>query len=153
MNEIMHIYDWFRDNVALLINQSVDLSGKMDGVELIGVNDPTSTEELSELYSRIPRNDSKFRVLLSHRPHPLSNTLPSDTLPELYLAGHTHGGGQFLVFTPFVRFAFPLMNGEYRNVNGSHTVVYPSPGTGISGPPIKHYARTLVANIDLVPSE
>ena len=149
----MHIYGWFKDNVNLLINQSVDLEGKMEGVEIIGVKDPESSEELTGLYNTVTRDDNKFRVLLCHRPHPLSNTLPSDAMPELYLSGHTHGGGQFLIFTPFVKLAFPLMNGEYRNMDGSPTVVYTSPGTGIWGPPIKHYARTLVANIDLIPSQ
>ena len=153
MNGILDVYAWFKDKVALLIDQKVDLDGKMSGIELIGMNDPSSTADLSERYLNIPRDDSKFRILLNHRPNPLSNTIPFDAMPELYLSGHTHGGGQFLIFTPFVKVAFPLMNGEYKNANGSPTTVYTSPGTGIWGPPIKHYARSLVTIFDLVPSD
>lgn len=153
MDEIKEIHSWFKDNVTMLVDEKVDLDGKLDGIEIIGVDDVPSSKVLTEKYNKIPRDDSKFRVLLSHRPSPLASTVPNSARPELLLAGHTHGGCQFFMFLPFVKFAYPLTSGLYRNAYGTPTTVYTSPGTGIWGPPVKQYGKSLVTNIDLIPSK
>ena len=153
LDEIREIHRWFSDEVTLLVNEKVDLEDKMSGIEIIGLDDTTSSKMLAAQYNGVDKDNSKFKILLEHQPYPLTNVVPADTMPDLYLSGHTHGGGQFLIFTPFVKLAFPFMGGEYRNtVDGCTAVVYTSPGTGVWGPPIRHYGRSLVTVIDLVPT-
>ena len=90
-----------------------------------------------------------YRVLINHRPWGFE-TVAREDIADLFLSGHTHAGGQLLLFLPLVKAAFPTFHGHY--VLGDHHM-YCSPGTGTWGPYAREWGFNLVTFIHILPED
>ncbi|MHB8989875.1 MAG: metallophosphoesterase, partial [Desulfobulbia bacterium] len=116
----------------------------------VGVDDPTVTlfdkktaKPEGNLLSAQPREN--FTILLKHRPDLDPASLG---LFDLQLSGHTHKG-QIFPFNLLTWFLYPHEAGQLTRLTSGF--LYPSPGTGTWGPPIRFLAPPEVTIIDLVP--
>jgi predicted MPP superfamily phosphohydrolase len=129
----------------LLRNRSISISKE---VVITGVDDPAAgtadrrTNEV-EILSKVP--DSKFSLLLKHRPE---TEAEAQHKIDLQLSGHTHQG-QIFPFGWLVRMRFALANGLHQTAPDRY--LYVSRGTGTWGPPIRVLAPPEITIIDLVP--
>ena len=120
------------------------------GITFVGVDDPTVTlfdkkpaKPEGDLLSAQPREN--FTILLKHRPDLDPASLD---LFDLQLSGHTHKG-QIFPFNLLTWFLYPHKAGRLTRLTSGF--LYPSPGTGTWGPPIRFLAPPEVTIIDLVP--
>jgi hypothetical protein len=120
------------------------------GITVVGVDDPAVTlfdknpaRPEGDLLSAQPREN--FTLLLKHRPDLDPESLG---LFDLQLSGHTHKG-QIFPFNLLTWFLYPHKAGRLTRLTSGF--LYPSPGTGTWGPPIRFLAPPEVTIIDLVP--
>lgn len=135
---------------TVLRGQTVTLP---NNVAISGVDDPAGrpggakeqspTEQ--QLLGAVP--DSRFRLLLKHRP-----VVPatSDGLFDLQLSGHVHQG-QIFPFNLLVRIQYPIPCGT--SATPGHSLIHVSRGTGTWGPPLRFLAHPEVTVIDLIPAK
>ncbi len=107
-----------------------ETAGAGDQVLLVGVDDPARGRETAEA-SLLPKEESRFVILLKHRP---TVDEQAEGRFDLQLSGHAHRG-QIFPFNYLTGLFYPLQNGLYSLAGGSH--LYTSRGTGTWGPPMR----------------
>ena len=111
-------------NVKVLCNQLVDYNQ----IQIIGIDESTNLQNLGQILGQLNIDESRFCVLLSHRP--IEPKILSDMKIDLALAGHAHGG-QIFPFNCIVRFYQKYLSGLYKYNN---SYLYVTTGTGTWGP-------------------
>ena len=119
-------------NVKVLRNQLVDYNQ----IQIIGIDESTNLQKLGQILGQLNIDESKFCVLLSHRP--IEPKILSDMKIDLALAGHAHGG-QIFPFNYIVRFYQKYLSGLYRCDN---SYLYITTGTGTWGPRMRLGSRS-----------
>jgi predicted MPP superfamily phosphohydrolase len=113
-----------KTKVKILRNEAVVFKG----IEIIGIDDTGSEEELAEKLSKLKINKSGYSVLLHHRP--IGIEAVSNAGVDLMVCGHTHNG-QIFPFNYIVGLSYEHIKGLY-NYGDFH--LYVSTGTGTWGP-------------------
>ncbi len=140
----------FFDNAGLILlrGESVETAG----IVVAGVDDPAVKDCRDSAAVLAGTDQSKFVLLLSHRPD-----IPEAALGcfDLQLSGHTHGGQIFpgilfvrTIFYPYPQGLSSLAVPDRRNRKQSK--LYLSNGTGFWGPPARLGAPPEIAVIDIV---
>lgn len=106
----------------------------LDGLEIVGVEDPASPRQADEAVLLDSVDRSRFTLLLKHRPEIHA---PSLERFDLQLSGHTHGG-QIFPFHLFVKLAYRAKVGLSEIAPKRY--LYLSRGTGSWGPQIRLFA-------------
>jgi hypothetical protein len=130
-------------NVKVLRNQLADYNG----IQIIGIDESTDLRDVGWIVERLNRDQSKFCVLLSHRP--IEPKILSDMKIELGLSGHLHGG-QIFPFNYVLGLFGKYMSGLYKE-NGS--CLYVTTGTGTWGPRMRLGSRSEIVLIKVRKSE
>ena len=110
--------------VRPLRNEAVDFAR----IQIIGIDDSGRRFQVADQLKRIEFDDSKYCVLMYHRPTGFEAAVEQGV--DLMLTGHTHNG-QIAPFNLIVRLAFRHISGLYRH-EGSY--LYVTTGTGTWGP-------------------
>ena len=110
-----------------VLRQSSQVIGE---IQLIGIDDAESVDQVAVQLPLIERCNGKYNVLLYHRPLGWLDAFAEGV--DLMLSGHTHNG-QIFPFNWLVRAQFSRLQGLYSASNGSGQH-YVSPGTGTWGP-------------------
>ncbi len=110
--------------VRTLRNEAVDFGE----IQIIGIDDSNRRSQVADQLKRIEFDDSKYCVLMYHRPRGFEAAAENGV--DLMLTGHTHNG-QIAPFNLIVGLAFKHMSGLYRH-EGSY--LYVTTGTGTWGP-------------------
>ncbi|MBN1786975.1 MAG: metallophosphoesterase [Sedimentisphaerales bacterium] len=111
-------------NVKVIHDQLLNCSK----VQIIGIDDDTDEMILGGLFAGMNIEESKFCILMSHRPVDLQ--ILSRAKIDLTLAGHTHAG-QIFPFNFVVRTHYKYMYGLYKHNN---SYLYVTSGAGTWGP-------------------
>ena len=83
------------------------------------------------------------KILLAHQPRSIFEA--ADAGYDLQISGHTHGG-QYFPWNFLVKLQQPFVAGLHKY---GDTWIYISRGTGYWGPPIRLWARSEIALIEL----
>lgn len=152
------LYDHVARKVTLLDDAAAPVPGA-SGAVLLGVadyGDKRTYLDVARTLSAKCRSSSStsgqqepYRILVNHRPWGF-HTVAHEDIADLLLAGHTHAGGQMLLFLPLVKAAFPTFHGHY--VLGDHHM-FCSPGTGTWGPYAREWGFNLVTFIHILPAD
>ena len=110
-----------------VLRQSSQVIGE---IQLIGIDDAESADQVAVQLPLIERCGGKYNVLLYHRPLGWLDAFAEGV--DLMLSGHTHNG-QIFPFNWLVRGQFSRIYGLYPACNGAGQH-YVSPGTGTWGP-------------------
>jgi predicted MPP superfamily phosphohydrolase len=105
-----------------------DTSLLLDEIQFIGIDDSEHPEQVANTLPSIAMDNTKYRILLYHRP--LGWEAAQESGIELMLSGHTHNG-QIFPFNLLVKAQFKKIAGLYKNGGNA---LYVSPGTGTWGP-------------------
>lgn len=134
-----------KSGFTMLRNRSVTVAG----INLVGVDD-VSADRFGD-YKRVPEKvilnasqNGLYTILLKHQPRIDKD---AESLFDLQLSGHTHGG-QIFPFTLLVKLQFRYLCGLYNLENGR--LLYVSRGTGTWGPPVRFLSRPEVTVIELM---
>ena len=124
----------------LLVSLTQAIDEGSDRLRLVGVDDPSGRYigepcETNEMTALPSEPDSRFTILLKHRPSVREKSLGRF---DLQLSGHSHGG-QIVPFNWIVNMVYPLLPGLHELGKGS--LLYHSPGTCTWGPPIRLFSR------------
>jgi predicted MPP superfamily phosphohydrolase len=119
-------------NVKVLRNQLVDYNQ----IQIIGIDESTNLQNLGQILGQLNIDESKFCLLLSHRP--IEPKILSDMKIDLALAGHGHGG-QIFPFNYIVRFYQKYLSGLYKY---GDSYLYVTTGTGTWGPRMRLGSRS-----------
>jgi len=119
-------------NVTLLDNQSVDYGP----ARIIGIAHTAGRETLPQVLHDLNTDNSKFSILMYHRPVDL-HTLSAAGI-NLTLSGHTHAG-QIFPFNYIIGLFHRPLSGLH-NHNG--TYIYVTSGTGTWGPRMRLGSRS-----------
>jgi len=119
---------------------------------IAGIDDPTAkrfglSRGISEKSLLSKLDHERFTILLKHQPVVDGS---ADSLFDVQLSGHTHGG-QIFPFTFLVGLFYPADPGLSRLKHGSY--LYVSRGSGTWGPPIRFLSPPEVTIIELVHNE
>lgn len=125
--------------VKLLRNESVEFGQ----IRIIGIDDDNYGGNLDWLLNELNTDDSKFSLLLFHRPTGLKAASAAGI--DLVLSGHTHRG-QIFPFHFFVRPFYKYMAGLYKH-NDTH--LYVTPGTGTWGPRMRLGSQSEIVLVQL----
>ena len=132
--------------VTMLTSQRVLLDG---GIELIGLPGPYRRDLTPAFLNTLaPRSADAVRMILSHYPDHLPRCLPLE--PDVFLAGHTHGGQICLPngFPPITHDGLPR-----RFAKGIHRVgrtwLVSNRGLGFAGLPFRVFCSTQVIELRL----
>ncbi len=126
-------------NVRVLRNQLADYNQ----IQIIGIDESTDLREVGGIVERLKIDESKFCVLLSHRP--IGPEKLADMRIELGLSGHMHGG-QIFPFNYIVGLNHKYLAGLYK-YNGSY--LYVTTGTGTWGPRMRLGSRSEIVLIKI----
>ncbi len=110
--------------VRPLRNEAVDFGD----IQIIGIDDSGRRFQVADQLKRIEFDDSKYCVLMYHRP--IGFEAATEQGVDLMLAGHTHNG-QIAPFNLIVGLAFEHISGLYRHES---SYLYVTTGTGTWGP-------------------
>lgn len=133
----------------LLINERADLDIGGQKLSLLGLDYPSSNDQLGGLQEQADPN--RFNLLLSHVPAFAHENL--DRHVGLILCGHTHGGQVRLPLLPplyLPRFSGRFVSGLYR-VGPYNTPLYVNRGIGTSVLPVRLACRPEITLITLTP--
>ena len=140
-----------RFGVPVIVHQRLEVPVTGGEVELIGLPGP-ERGDLSDhfVHTLPPRQADVPRIVLSHYPDLLRPLLRAGVAPDLYLAGHTHGGQVCLPNEcPIIRHdSFPrrLCKGAH-DVDGTCLVV--SRGFGFTTLPVRIFCPAEVVEVRL----
>ena len=118
-----------------------------NGIQLIGIEDSDSPEQVAIQLMQIPRQKDVYTVLLYHQPTGLEDAAQAGI--DLMLCGHTHRG-QIFPFGWLVQMKYPRLYGWYKYENCG---MYVSSGTGFWGPPMRLGSRNEIVLIQLQKKE
>lgn len=141
-------------NLTMIVGERRYLEDRGAGIEVIGLPGVKRKDFRRDFVGTVPpRRDGVLRIVLSHYPDHLKRTEP--LRPDLFLAGHTHGGQVCLPNgLPILRHdSLPrrLCSGAHR-VGDAWLVV--NRGLGFSGfPPIRLFCPAEVVEIVLRSAE
>lgn len=136
--------------VHLLINERADLEINGQKLSLLGLDYPSSSDQLLRLQER--SDPSRFNLLLSHVPAFAHEQLKSHI--GLILCGHTHGGQVRLPLLPPIvlpRFSGRFVAGLYH-VGRYDIPLYVNRGIGTSVLPVRLNCRPEITVIELTPA-
>ena len=102
----------------------------------IGIDDAEARDTVARILPTLQHDESRFQVLLYHRPDGLEAAASANI--DLMLCGHTHNG-QIVPFNFLVRRVFPRIVGMHTL---ARTQLYVSPGTGTWGPVMRLGTRS-----------
>ena len=137
--------------IPLLFNQSACPKIKNQSICIFGINDIWENnfnfKELKNWDKTIPL------IFLAHNPDAILFYPKDESLPNITLAGHTHGGQIRLPFIgPLGDAKIALPKQFYKGLNDWHGAkVYTSVGLGESGGPIRFWNPPEIAVINLKP--
>ncbi len=100
-------------------------------LQITGIDDAEDPQQVAKELPGINRDNSKFQILMYHRPHGFEDAANAGI--DLMLCGHTHAG-QMWPFGILVKRMFPYIKGLYTYNNAS---LYVSQGTGTWGPTMR----------------
>ena len=140
-------YRYRKMGYPLLVNRGTEINHT--GLYVAGIPDAYTANTHSTFYINLPQalgksKESDFKILLSHTPE-IALQL-DNSLFDLVLSGHTHGG-QIFPFHYFVKKANKFLSGDY-NVNGVQLHV--SNGAGTWGPMMRLFAPSDITVINLI---
>ena len=115
------------------------------GVQLHGIDDADSPQQLAKELPGLDVHNDKFSILLYHRPNGWEDAISHGI--DLMLSGHTHNG-QIFPFNYVVKQQFALIKGHYRQ-NDSH--LYVNTGTGTWGPLMRLGSLNEISCFELIP--
>lgn len=118
--------------VTVLRNRAADYGQ----IHIIGIDDNNGERYLEPIIEEIEVDESRFSILMCHRPVGLEAA--SDAGVDLFLAGHTHSG-QIFPFNYIVQLFFRNFYGLYQYEN---TYLYVTSGTGTWGPRMRLGSRS-----------
>lgn len=127
--------------VEVLRNRSV----VADGMQIIGIDDHDSSQQVARVLPFLPVEDSLYSILLYHRPQGLDVARRHGI--DLKLSGHTHAG-QIVPFHLAVNKVFEYTSGLYRD---GDTHLYVNEGTGTWGPTLRLGTRSEITLFELEP--
>ncbi len=140
-------YALSRKGIHVLINAHVPLYRRKDYLFIAGVDDLLRGRV--DLGATLKGMDDKPRILLSHNPDVIE--MVQHTHVDFLIAGHTHGGQVSLPFIgpPFTcsKFGSRYAAGLFHEGN---TLMYVNRGIGITGLPIRFFARPEITLFTLV---
>ena len=114
-------------------------------VQLIGVDDSDSPSQLERELAKVDVDESRFVLLLYHRPRGLEAAAAAGV--DLMICGHTHNG-QIVPFNFVVRRVFEQTVGLFKE---GMAQMYVSPGTGTWGPVMRLGSRGEVTLYEVLP--
>ena len=117
-------------------------------IQLIGIDDAESSDQVAVQLPLIERCSGKYNVLLYHRPLGWLDAFAGGI--DLMLSGHTHNG-QISPFNWLVRAQFSRIHGFYPASSGTGQH-YVSPGTGTWGPVMRLGSHNEITVFDLGPA-
>ncbi len=124
--------------INLLINEHVPLYRRKDYLFMAGVDDLWKGK--MDLDRTLKGTDDKPKILLAHNPDAIETIKQTDV--DFVMAGHTHGGQISLpFFGPPVtcsKFGSRYVAGLFRE---GKTIMYVNKGIGVSGFPVRFFAR------------
>ncbi len=89
--------DLIKENFNILENQRVEITRNNYSINILGIIDPSfasrsknSNKVINDLINKIKYDDSKYNILLSHRPEAFD--IYCDNKIDLVFTGHAHGG-------------------------------------------------------------
>ena len=129
-----------------VLRQSSEVIGE---IQLIGIDDAESVDQVAVQLPLIKRCGGKYNVLLYHRPLGWLDAFAEGV--DLMLSGHTHNG-QIFPFNWLVRAQFSRIHGLYPASNGAGQH-YVSPGTGTWGPVMRLGAHNEITVFNLGSAE
>lgn len=152
-HEYMHNKNEIKNFLQTIsINVLEDKAIEIDGlINLIGLSDliaPRFNEPYNPQKGFANINAKLPSVVLSHQPKQIFDY--ESFKPDLALSGHTHGG-QIFPFSILVALAQPYLAGLYQH--SINTQIYVSKGTGFWGPPIRVFAPSEIAIVELYPQK
>lgn len=132
--------------VQILGNKSVKIGGvNLAGVyDLAGIRFKHLEPDILKATSQVDKNLPT--ILLSHQPK-FIKTIPESVPVDLVICGHTHGG-QIFPFGLLVLADQGYLRGLYRL--NDKTQAYVSSGAGFWGPPVRIFAPSEIAILDLM---
>lgn len=126
-------------NVKVLNNKLADYGQ----VQIIGVDYDDSERNLEQVIQRLKIDNSKFCILMCHRPIELETL--AKTGVNLVLSGHTHAG-QIFPFNYIVGLFYPYLSGFHQYNN---TYLYVTSGTGVWGPRMRLGSRSEIVLLEI----
>lgn len=126
-------------NVKVLNNQLVDYSQ----IQILGIDYSDNEEDLEHTIEQLNMDNSKFCILMCHRPVKLKTL--SETGIDLALTGHTHAG-QIFPFNYIVGLFYPYVSGLQ---NHNNTYIYGTSGTGTWGPRMRLGSRSEIVRLEI----
>lgn len=101
--------------IRTLVNNTVRITLKNSGIDLVGIDDPYSQN--ADLLKALKGTSPGPKILLAHTPEIINEALKNRI--DLTLAGHTHGGQIYIPFMP--RFS-NVSKGYEKYISGMHNV-------------------------------
>jgi predicted MPP superfamily phosphohydrolase len=126
-------------NVKVLSNQLVDYGR----IQIIGVDYDDNERNLDHIIQGLNIDNSKFCILMYHRPVKLKTL--SKTGINLALTGHTHAG-QIFPFNYIVGLFYPYVSGRQ---NHNNTYIYGTSGTGTWGSRMRLGSRSEIVLLEI----
>ena len=128
---------------VVLLRTQTDTQGQ---VQLIGIDDSDRRSQVRRELAKLNVDQSKFALLLYHRPHGLADAAAAGI--DLMISGHTHNG-QIVPFNLVVGRVFEKTVGLFSE---GLTQLYVSPGTGTWGPVMRLGSRGEVTLFEIQPA-
>lgn len=126
-------------NVKVLNNQLADYGQ----IQIIGIDYNDNESNLNQIIRGLNIDNSKFCILMYHRPVELKTL--SQTGLDLVLSGHTHSG-QIFPFNYIVRLFYKPLSGFHKYDN---TYQYITSGTGTWGPRMRIGSRSEIVLLQI----
>lgn len=126
-----------KTTMTLLLDKKVSVKG----VDIIGFDDIEGQKANISKLDKLKVNDSKYTILLNHRPKQAKALLEKGV--DLMITGHTHAG-QITPFDLMVMIEFRPYKGLNKIGDG---YLYISPGTGTWGPPMRVGSKNEITKI------
>lgn len=117
------------------------------GLQLHGIDDADSPQQVAKQLPGLDIDTDKFNILLYHRPNGWEDAIAHGV--DLMLSGHTHNG-QIFPFNYIVKQQFARINGYYHK-NGAH--LYVNAGTGTWGPLMRLGSLNEISSFELIPDD
>lgn len=129
------------NNVKILRNEAEII----DDLQISGIDDEDNPNQVPNVLPEIMRDNSKYQILLYHRPTGFEYAAQAGI--DLMLSGHTHNG-QMWPFGILVNRQFPYIKGTYKH---GKATLFVSQGTGTWGPSMRLGTSSEMTLIEAVP--